>query len=85
MSVSDKGPSSAVAHARARVAGMSNYRNPNGSFGRAPDDPAMIEARQALATANVAAAIERIVAKAPPLSADQVETLRALLRPGGDS
>jgi hypothetical protein len=86
MSVSPhRGPTPSVAVARARVAGNAHHRNPDGSVGRKVDDPVMIEARQALAAASIAAAIERIVAKAPPLSADQVETLRALLSPGGDS
>ncbi|GAT74850.1 putative phiRv1 phage protein [Microbacterium sp. HM58-2] len=41
------------------------------------------QARRELATANIEAAIQRNLEKAPPLTAEQVRTLSGLLRTGG--
>lgn len=47
------------------------------------DDPARItEARTELATAKIADYIDKVVADAPPLSAEQLDRLAVLLRGG---
>lgn len=47
-------------------------------------DPVQIaDARRELALANIQAAIERNVAKAPPFTPEQIKLLTGLLRTGG--
>lgn len=58
---------------RARVASLSRSRT--------PDDPDLLAARRALGTELLADRITRLVAEAPPLSAQQSDRLTALLRP----
>lgn len=58
--------------ARAKVAALSRSRKPS--------DPEVIAARQDLAAANIAAAIDRALATAPPLTDEQAEALAARLR-----
>lgn len=62
--------------ASSRVSALSRSRSDN--------DPVLVEARQALRVAGLAEYIERIVAKAPPLTAAQRDKLALLLR-GGDA
>lgn len=62
---------SASTQARARIAALSRSRS--------ADDPELIDARRDLAAANIEAHITRIVAAAPPLSADQRNRLALLL------
>lgn len=64
----------AVASARGRNAALTRSRK--------PDDPEFIAARQELAVENIAAYVDKVIAKAPPLSDAQVERLAALLRGG---
>jgi hypothetical protein len=47
--------------------------------GRPDHDPAVQEARRALALANVEAIISRAIANAPPLDAAAIERIRALI------
>ena len=58
--------------ARARLAGITSMRR--------DDRSAVSDARRDLAAANVAAAIQRNLQNAPPLSDAQVERLSDLLR-----
>lgn len=60
-----------VASARGRIAALSRSRNET--------DPALLEARSALAEAKLISAIERLIASAPPLSPSQALKLRTLL------
>ena len=74
-------PSKPVAHHRARVASLSRDRK--------SDDPEFVAARQDLAAQMLAEHIERVLAKAPPLTAEQRTKLAELLKPvripaGGD-
>jgi DNA-binding FadR family transcriptional regulator len=71
-------PQPAVAHARARLAGLHKRRN--------PDPEKVAEARAQLVAAirdtepdRYAAAIERLIAEAPPLTAEQRARLAVLL------
>jgi hypothetical protein len=57
---------------RARVASLSRSR--------AVDDPDYVDARRDLAAANLEQYIERVVAEAPPLTAEQRDKLAAILR-----
>ncbi|MCM3778978.1 hypothetical protein [Microbacterium hydrocarbonoxydans] len=60
--------------ASASLAGIASKRR---------DDPAAVaSARAQLAAANIQAAIQKNLADAPPLTADQTERLTALLRGG---
>ena len=64
---------------RARVAGLSRDR--------LPDDPDLLDTRAALATETLAAHIRKVVAAAPPLNAEQRDTIMAAFAgftPGGD-
>lgn len=60
-------------HHRARVASLSRHRQ--------DDDPELAAARSELVTETLAAHIKRVVDAAPPLTAEQLERLRALLPP----
>jgi hypothetical protein len=66
-------PSKPVAHHRARVASLSRDRK--------PDDSEFIAARQDLAAQMLAEHIEKVLAKAPPLTAEQRTRLAELLKP----
>lgn len=59
-------------HHRARIAALSRDR--------APDDPELIEARRALRAARIDAEISKAVETWPPLTTEQVDRLRPLLR-----
>ncbi len=58
---------------RGRVAALSRFRP--------ADDHDLVEARRELRAAKLAAHIERVVAEAPPLTAEQRDRLAGLLRP----
>ena len=60
-----------VASARGRIAALSRSRETN--------DPALIEAKSALAEAKLMSAIERLIAGAPPFTPEQSFRLRNLL------
>lgn len=60
-------------HERGRVGSLSRYRPVN--------DPELVAARQNLAEANIAAYVEEVLAKAPPLRAEQRTKLAELLKP----
>lgn len=60
--------------ARGRVAALERSRT--------KDDPDLINARRALATEGLAEHIARVVAAAPPLTAEQRDRLAVLLRGG---
>jgi hypothetical protein len=60
-------------HQRARVGALSRSR--------ADDDPELVDAKRALAAANIAEYIEKIVSQAPPFTREQVDNLRVLLEP----
>jgi hypothetical protein len=60
-------------HERARVAALSRSRT--------PDDPELLDARRNMRTESLAAHIARVVAEAPPLTAEQRDRLALLLRP----
>lgn len=60
---------------RARVASLSRSRP--------ADDPDLVDARRNLRAERLAAHIEKVVAEAPPLTAEQRDRLAALLRGGG--
>lgn len=49
-----------------------------------PDDPAVVAAHRELIAARVMAHVGEIIAGAPPLTAEQVDRISALLREGGD-
>ncbi|PBC35028.1 hypothetical protein CJ179_50280 [Rhodococcus sp. ACS1] len=61
-----------ISHHHARVAALSRDRD--------PDDPDLVDARQNLNTAMLAAHIEKVLAKGPSLTTEQCEHLSALLR-----
>ncbi|HEY8653909.1 MAG TPA: hypothetical protein VIL87_12610 [Dermatophilaceae bacterium] len=61
---------------RARVASLSRSRT--------PDDPDLIAARENLKAERLKVYIAKVVAAAPPLSAEQRDRLALLLR-GGDA
>ena len=60
---------------RARVASLSRSRP--------ADDPDLVDARRNLRAERLAAHIEKVVAEAPPLTAEQRYRLAVLLRGGG--
>lgn len=60
---------------RARVASLSRSRP--------ADDPDLVDARRNLRAERLAAYIEKVVAEAPPLTAEQRDRLAVLLRGGG--
>lgn len=63
---------------RAKVAALSRSRS--------KDDPELVTARQDLAASKLAQYVEKVVAEAPPLTAEQSDRIAALLRPaGGDA
>lgn len=68
-----RSPSRPVAQARARVASLTRSRPLH--------DPEFIAARRDLAAENLAAYVSRVVADAPPLTAEQRDRIAALLRP----
>jgi hypothetical protein len=59
---------------RARVAALSRDR--------APDDPEYVDAQRQFRTARLAEYVAEVVAKAPPLTDEQLEQVAALLRAG---
>ena len=61
-------------HHRARVAALSRDR--------APDDPDLQDARRDLRASMLAAHVAKVVAQAPPLTAEQRDRLAILLRGG---
>jgi hypothetical protein len=69
-------PTSTVAKARARHAALTRHRS--------PDDPAVVESRQALTLVNAEDYVRRLVDQAPPLTDDQRRRLAAILTGGGD-
>ncbi len=58
---------------RARVASLTRSRK--------PDDPDLLEARRSLKAARTEDYIARVVATAPPLTAEQADRIATLLRP----
>lgn len=62
-----------IAHARARAAALSAFRD--------PDAPDLVAAKQALREAVLAKHITTLVEAAPPLTQDQRDRLAELLRP----
>jgi hypothetical protein len=60
-----------------------HYRALIGAFSRSrPDDDAeLVEAKQGLAEAKIAAYVEKVLSQAPPLSSEQRTRLVELLRP----
>ena len=60
---------------RARVASLSRSRH--------PDDGELIKARQNLTALSLQQHIKRVLAQAPPLTADQLDAIANLLRAGG--
>lgn len=60
---------------RARVAGLSRDRKPT--------DPLLINARRDLRAARLEDYVSRVVSEAPPLTAEQLDRVAVLLRPGG--
>ncbi|WP_261880077.1 hypothetical protein [Mycobacterium marinum] len=62
-----------VQHHAGRIAALSRSRP--------ADDPELQAARRDLGAATIAAAIKKIVAQAPPFTAEQVAQLRVLLEP----
>mgnify|MGYP001019757591 CR=1 FL=1 len=61
-----------VARARGRVAGLSRDRS--------PDDPEFLAARRDLAALTLEEHVERVLAKAPPLTDEQAERIARRLR-----
>lgn len=75
-------PNNQTEHAkylRGRIAGLSRSRT--------PDDPEYIEAQTELAVSNVAEYARVAANEAPPMTAEQVDRLMALIRGyvGGDT
>jgi hypothetical protein len=66
-------PSPSVTHHRAVVGALSRDR--------APDDPALLDAKRSLAAANISAYITRVLDAAPTLTREQVDSLHVLLEP----
>jgi len=62
-------------HHRARIAALTRSRQ--------PDDPDLIDARRSLAAETLAEHVARVVATAPPLTAEQRDRIAAILRGGG--
>jgi len=60
---------------RAKVAALSRSRNSN--------DPELVEARQKLKALKLEEYVSKVVAQAPPLTAEQADKIAALLRPAG--
>lgn len=60
---------------RAKVAALSRSRT--------KDDPELLTAKQDLAASKLAQYVEKVVAEAPPLTAEQSDRIAALLRPAG--
>jgi hypothetical protein len=63
-------------HERARVASLSRSRT--------PDDPELVAARRNLAALAIEDYVLKVVAEAPPLTAEQRDRIAAILR-GGDA
>ncbi len=59
-------------HNRARLAALTRHRN--------PDDPALSDARRDFAAERLAEVVRRVVDAAPPLTAQQRDTIATLLR-----
>jgi hypothetical protein len=72
-------PSAAAAHYRAKIGALSTAVH---AGYRRPDDPVLAQARRDLRAEILAEHVARVVAQAPPLSAEQVERIAALLRAG---
>jgi hypothetical protein len=71
-------PSPAVAHNRARIAGL---RRCIKAGEITADDPRLADAQRGLAFAKTADYIERVVKAAPPLTREQIDQLHVLLEP----
>lgn len=67
-----------TAHLRGRIAGLTRAVR-NGE--RGPDDPELLEAKQAFYTARISDYVNRILAEAPPLTDNQRAQLAELLAP----
>jgi len=67
--------SSQWTHYRGKVAGLSRTRE--------PDDPELLDARQAMRAARIADYVKGEVAKFPPLTAEQRERIALILIGGG--
>lgn len=67
-----------INHHKCRIAALSRSR--------ASDDPELLEARQSLKAAKLAAHVEKVVAEWPELSPEQLQRVAMLLKPqaGGD-
>jgi hypothetical protein len=65
-------PAPPVAHARARIAGVT---------ARDRDDPRLPDLRRDLEAAKLEEHVRQVVAAAPPLTPEQVDRLTSLLRP----
>lgn len=66
-----------VSHARSRLALEAKKNRREGGD---PDAPELVHARQHLAEEKIREFVERAVAQAPPLTADQRERLASLFR-----
>jgi hypothetical protein len=64
-------------HHRARIAALSRDRQ--------PDDPDLIEARRNLRALRLEEHVAKVVASAPPLTAEQRDRIAAILRGGVDA
>ena len=69
--------SPAVARERARIASLTRSRT--------ADDPDLVEARRNLRAASLESHIQRVLAEAPPLSADQRTRLAGLFSGGASA
>jgi hypothetical protein len=65
---------SVIKSGRGRVAALSRSRHPN--------DPELVKARRDLAANVIAQHAAKVVAKAPPLTAEQRDRIAAILRAG---
>lgn len=75
MSVKDKTPRQQINHSKARIGALSRRRLAN--------DPDLARARLDLRAAKLEDYVSRVVAEAPPLTAEQLDRVAVLLRPGG--
>lgn len=71
--------SKAAAHERARIAGLKRAVR-NGE--RGADDPELKEAERNYSAARLADYAAELVAKWPPLTAEQIDTVAQILRAG---
>lgn len=69
---------------------ITNWRTPRAKVGalsrsRESTDPELVAARRDLKAAMLAEHVKKVVDQAPPLTAEQVDKIAALLRRGGAS